>query len=84
MAQRYVIILPLVKRELNQGWSAREVRPLSVETELLMIKLRELSKRLMSHDLSPDRYRLHLLAAITTLSYDELRALARLIVDHHP
>jgi hypothetical protein len=49
-----------------------------------MIKLRELSKKLTSHDLSPDRYRLHLLAAITTLSYDELRALARLIVDHNP
>ena len=49
-----------------------------------MIKLRELSKTLMYHDLSPDKYRLHLLAAITTLSYDELRALARLIVDHNP
>jgi len=49
-----------------------------------MIKLRELSKKLMSHDLSPDRYRLHLLAVITTLSYDELRALARLMVDHNP
>ena len=49
-----------------------------------MIKLRELSKRLMSHELSPDKYRLHLVAAITTLSYDELRALARLIVDHNP
>jgi len=49
-----------------------------------MIKLRELSKKLISHDLSSDRYRLHLLAAITTLSYDELRALARFIVDHDP
>src|SRR5262249_18614203 len=29
----------------------------------------------------PDKYRLHLVAAITTLSYDELRTLARLIVD---
>jgi hypothetical protein len=62
----------------------REVRTLPhfAETDLFMIKLRELSKRLMSQDLSPDRYRLHLLAAITTLSRDELRALARLIADH--
>jgi len=48
-----------------------------------MIRLRELSKRLMSLDLSPDKYRLHLLAAVTTLSHDELRALARLIADHN-
>ena len=71
---------------VKSGWSAEgsSHSPLSTETDLLMIKLRELSKKLMSHDLSPDRYRLHLLAAITTLSYDELRALARLIVDHNP
>jgi hypothetical protein len=49
-----------------------------------MIKLRELSKELMSGGLSPDKYRLHLLAAITTLSHDELRALARSIVDRTP
>jgi hypothetical protein len=49
-----------------------------------MIKLRELSRRLMSHDLSPDKFRLHLLAAIVTLTHDELRALARFIADHDP
>jgi hypothetical protein len=51
-----------------------------------MIKLRELSKRLQSGELSADTYRLQLLAAITTLSHGELRALARLIfpdVDHN-
>jgi len=71
---------------VKSGWSAdgRFALLLSGETEFLMIKLRELSKKLTSHDLSPDRYRLHLLAAISTLSYDELRALARLIVDHNP
>jgi len=45
-----------------------------------MIKLRELSKRLLSHDLPPDRYMLNLLAAISTLSDDELRAFARFIL----
>jgi hypothetical protein len=71
---------------VKSGWSAEGIRtlPLSAETDLLMIKLRELSKKLISHDLSPAKYRLHLLAAITTLSYDELRALARLIADHNP
>jgi len=52
-----------------------------------MIKLRELSEKLLSHELSADKYRLQLLAAITTLSHGELRALARLIfpdVDHNP
>jgi hypothetical protein len=58
--------------------------PLLLKTDLLMIKLRELSKELMSGALSPDKYRLHLLAAITTLSHDELRALARSIVDRTP
>ena len=62
----------------------RDVRTLPIaETDLLMIRLRELSKRLMSLDLSPDKYRLHLLAVVTTLSHDELRALARLIADHN-
>ena len=62
----------------------RDVRTLPIaETDLLMIRLRELSKRLMSLDLSPDKYRLHLLAAVTTLSHDELRALARLIADNN-
>jgi len=57
--------------------------PTFAETDLFMIKLRELSRRLMSQDLSPDRYRLQLLAVVTTLSRDELRALARLIADHN-
>jgi len=51
-----------------------------------MIKLRELSKQLLSRKLSADRYRLQLVAAITTLSNGELRALARLIfpdADHN-
>jgi hypothetical protein len=52
-----------------------------------MIKLRELSKQLLAHDVSVNTYRLQLVAAITTLSAYELRALARLIVpdvDHNP
>jgi hypothetical protein len=47
---------------------------------LFMIELRELSKKLMSHELSADKYRLQLLAAITLLSDHELRTLARLLV----
>jgi len=52
-----------------------------------MIKVRELSRKLMSRELSSDSYRLQLLAAITSLSSDELRALAQIIfhnVDHNP
>jgi hypothetical protein len=45
-----------------------------------MIKLRELSKELMSGDMLAEKYRLHVLAAITALSHHELRALARLIL----
>ena len=51
-----------------------------------MIKLRELSQKLMSREISADTYRIQLVAAITALSDDELRALARIIfhnVDHH-
>ena len=51
-----------------------------------MVKLRELSRKLLSDELSADAYRLQLLAAITALSHGELRALARLIfpdVDHN-
>ena len=46
-----------------------------------MIKLRELSKKLMSHEMSADTYRLQLVAAITSLSNEELRVLARLIFE---
>jgi len=52
-----------------------------------MIKVRELSRKLMSREISADSYRLQLLAAITSLSTDELRALAQIIfrnVDHNP
>jgi hypothetical protein len=42
-------------------------------------KLRELSKELTSNNMPLDKYRLQLLAAITTLSDDELKALAQLI-----
>jgi len=46
-----------------------------------MIKLRELSKKLISGDMLAVQYRLQVLAAITTLSHHELRALARLILN---
>jgi hypothetical protein len=54
--------------------------PILLRPDSLMIKLRELSEKLMSGDMLPDRYRLHVLAAITALSHHELRALARLIL----
>jgi len=52
-----------------------------------MIKLRDLSRQLLSQEIPVNKYRLQLLAAITTLSGNELRTLARLIlpdVDHNP
>jgi hypothetical protein len=48
-----------------------------------MLKLRELSQKLMSNEMSAVNYKLHLVAAITTLSDNELRALARLIVERN-
>jgi hypothetical protein len=45
-----------------------------------MIKLRELSRKLMSGEMLADQYRLLTLAAITALSHHELRALARIIL----
>jgi len=45
-----------------------------------MIKLCELSRKLLSHDLPANRYMLQLLATITALSDDELRAFARIIL----
>jgi hypothetical protein len=45
-----------------------------------MDKLREISRRILHNgDLALDRHRLHLVAAITTLSDAELRQLAQLI-----
>jgi hypothetical protein len=51
--------------------------------EKRMLKLRELSQKLMSNEMSVVNYKLHLIATLTTLSGNELRALARLIVDHN-
>jgi len=83
--QPYVIILPLVS--VVKTPTKPHTRPHSAETRLVMIKVRELSRKLMSRELSSDSYRLQLLAAITSLSSDELRALAQIIfhnVDHNP
>ena len=56
--------------------------PIPLRTDSLMIKLRELSKELISTNMPTDKYRLQLLAAITALSDNELRTLARLIFDN--
>ena len=86
IAQPYIIILPLVNvvkdRPERQERASVALSPILLRTDLLMIKLRELSKELISNNMPADRYRLQLLAAITALSDNELRALARLIFDN--
>ena len=86
IAQPYIIILPLVNvvkdRQECQEHASVALSPIPLRTDLLMIKLRELSKELISNNMPADRYRLQLLAAITALSDNELRALARLIFDN--
>ena len=68
---------------VKTGWVPKRasfaLSPALLKADLLMIKLRELSKELTSNNMPPDKYRLQLLAAITTLSDDGLRALAQLI-----
>jgi len=86
IAQPYIIILPLVNvvkdRPERQERASVALSPILLRTDLLMIKLRALSKELISNNMPADRYRLQLLAAITALSDNELRALARLIFDN--
>jgi len=77
----------MVKNRLGaEGWDSFALCPILLRPDLPMIKLCELSKKLMSHEISAATYRLHLLAAITALSDGELRTLARLIFpdDHNP
>ena len=72
--------LSIVKyRPLKDGASIAR-SPILLRPDSLMIKLRELSQKLMSGEMLADRYRLLALAAITVLSHHELRSLARLIL----
>jgi hypothetical protein len=64
-------------RPLRDGAS---FAPILLRPDSLMIKLRELSRKLMSGDMLPVQYRLQVVAAITALTHHELRALARLIL----